>query len=56
MYNMFRRLLAVADEIGEVKTAELSEYKGGVIHIRGTTNDGVEFTLRLVVEAPEDGG
>lgn len=53
MYNLFRRLLAVADEIGEVKTAELSDYKGGVIHICGTTDDGNVFTLRFAVEAKD---
>lgn len=55
MYNNFKIILTAAEAIGEIEAAELSNYKSGWIEVKGKTNGGDPFTLRLVVEAETNG-
>lgn len=55
MYDYFKALLEVAEEIGKVDKAELGKYRSGWIDIEGTTKDGKEFNLSLRLEEPKDG-
>lgn len=55
MYNNFKIILAAAEAVGKIETAELSSYKNGWVEVKGTTNAGDPFTLRLIVEGGENG-
>lgn len=55
MYNNFKSILTAAESIRKIETAELSDYKNGWVEVKGTTNAGDPFTLRLIVEGGENG-
>lgn len=55
MYDYFKVLLEMAEEIGKVDKAELGKYRSGWIDIEGTTKDGKAFNLSLRLEEPKDG-
>lgn len=54
MYNKFKVILAAAESIGKIETAELSDYKNGWVEVKGKTDSGRPFTLRLIVEGEDD--
>lgn len=59
MYDILKKLLPVAEEIGTIKTVRQSIadgrcYTNDEIRIEGVRPDGREFTLRLELEDKRD--
>lgn len=59
MYNYMRRMMGVAETVGDITGVDMGEWldKYDRISIRGTTNDGQKFemTLEIHKEVEQDG-
>lgn len=54
MYEKFRKLCALADNIGTVTSAMM--YESGFMNIEGKLDDGKKFTLSMNIEEEEKDG
>ena len=51
MYNYMRRMMGVAETVGDITGVDMGEWldKYDRISIRGTTNDGQKFEMTLEI-------
>lgn len=57
MYEMFLELQAVAEKFGDICKIEMGDYfqpNSEWAHIKGVTNDGLEFNLELIVRGAKN--
>ena len=54
MFEVFKKLTCVAEEVGTVSSAMM--YESGFITVDGKTKDGKKFAITLTIKEEEENG